>query len=161
MSLESVREFLRAKAPDITILELPASTATVAMAAAGLGVAPAQIAKTLALMVNGGALLVVTSGDARLHNQKAKAVFGGKARMMGPEEVETMTGHPPGGVCPFGLRRPLPVYCDVTLRAFDTVLPAAGSRSSAIRIDPSRMAELIQAEWVDVCQANATPSPAA
>jgi prolyl-tRNA editing enzyme YbaK/EbsC (Cys-tRNA(Pro) deacylase) len=151
MSLESVRSFFAARAPDIAIMELPASTATVAMAAAGFGVEPAQIAKTLALMVNGGALLVVTSGDARLNNQKAKATFGGKARMMTREEVETATGHPVGGVSPFGLATPLAVYCDVTLKAFDEVLPAAGSPNSAIRINPLRMAELVQANWVDVC----------
>lgn len=151
MSLDTVRVFLAEKAPDIAIQELSGSTATVAMAAAGFGVEPARIAKTLALVVNGSALLVVTGGDARLNNQKAKAVFGGKARMMTREEVEMATGHPIGGVSPFGLATPLPVYCDVTLKAFDEVLPAAGSPNSAIRINPLRMAELIQAGWVDVC----------
>src|SRR5271166_867910 len=108
MSLESVREFLARKASDIAILELSDSTATVAMAAAGFGVAPAQIAKTLALVVNGRALLVVTGGEARLNNQKAKATFGGKVRMMTRFEVETATGHPVGGVSPFGLATALP-----------------------------------------------------
>jgi prolyl-tRNA editing enzyme YbaK/EbsC (Cys-tRNA(Pro) deacylase) len=93
----------------------------------------------------------VTRGDARLNNQKAKATFGGKARMMTREEVEAATGHPVGGISPFGLSTNLPVFCDVTLRAFDEVLPAAGSPNSAIRISPLRMAELVQAEWVDVC----------
>src|SRR5579862_708872 len=130
MSLKSVREFFREKAPDIGIMELPESTATVALAAAGFGVAPAQIAKTLALMVNGNALLVVTGGEARLNNQKAKATFGGKIRMMSQDEVARLTGHPIGGVCPFGLIQPLPVYCDLTLKAFDEVLPAAGSPDS-------------------------------
>ena len=151
MNLDTVRVFLAEKAPDIAIQELSGSTATVAMAAAGFGVEPAQIAKTLALVVNGSALLVVTGGDARLNNQKAKAVFGGKARMMTREEVEMATGHPIGGVSPFGLATPLRVYCDVTLKAFGEVLPAAGSPNSAIRINPLRMAELIEADWVDVC----------
>jgi Cys-tRNA(Pro) deacylase len=151
MSLESVRAFLAERAPDITVLELPDSTATVAMAAAGFGVEPARIAKTLALQVNGGALLVVTRGDARLNNQKAKAAFGGKARMMTAAEVELATGHPIGGVSPFGLTTSVPIYCDVTLKAFDEVLSAAGSPNSAIRINPFRLAELVQGEWVDVC----------
>jgi len=71
--------------------------------------------------------------------------------MLGAEEVVTLTGHPVGGVCPFGLATPLPIYCDVSLRAFDEVLPAAGSTNSAMRINPARMAELVNAEWVDVC----------
>ncbi len=159
MSLESVRSFLAQKAPDIAILELPDSTATVAMAAAGHGVEPSQIAKTLALVVGGRSLLVVTSGDARLDNQKAKTVFGGKVRMMNTEEVERVTGHPVGGVCPFGLASPLPVYCDINLKGFDEVVPAAGSPHSAVRINPLRMAEIIQADWVDVCRSAATAAP--
>ena len=103
MSLESVRAFLATRAPDIAIVELDGSTATVALAAAGHGVAPAQIAKTLSLSVRDRNLLLVTSGEARLDNKKAKAAFGGKPRMLTPEEVVAITGHPVGGVCPFGL----------------------------------------------------------
>jgi prolyl-tRNA editing enzyme YbaK/EbsC (Cys-tRNA(Pro) deacylase) len=152
MSLESVRAFFAERAPDITVIELATSTATVAEAAAGHGVAPAQIAKTLSIRVGDQVALVVTRGDARLDNRKAKAVFGGKVRMLDLAEVETITGHPVGGVCPFGLRAPLPVYCDVSLKAFDAVVPAAGSTHSAVRIAPARMAELTGAVWVDVCQ---------
>jgi prolyl-tRNA editing enzyme YbaK/EbsC (Cys-tRNA(Pro) deacylase) len=152
MSLESVRAFLATRAPDITIVELDGSTATVALAAEGHGVAPAQIAKTLSLRVKERNLLLVTSGIARLDNKKVKAAFGGKLRMLAPEEVAAITGHPVGGVCPFGLATPLPVYCDVSLKAFDEVVPAAGSTRSALRINPQRLAELVEAEWVDVCQ---------
>ena len=152
MSLESVRAFLAMRAPDIAIVELDGSTATVALAAAGHGVEPAQIAKTLSLRVRERNLLLVTSGNARLDNKKVKAAFGGKPRMLAPEEVAAITGHPVGGVCPFGLATPLPVYCDVSLQAFDEVVPAAGSTHSAVRIAPSRMAELTAAEWIDVCE---------
>ena len=152
MSLDSVRAFLAAQAPDIAIIELETSTATVALAAEGHGVLPAQIAKTLSLRVGARNLLVVTRGDSRLDNKKAKAAFGGKPRMLNAEEVVAVTGHPVGGVCPFGLATPLPVYCDVSLQAFDEVVPAAGSTHSALRIDPQRMAALVGAEWVDVCQ---------
>ena len=152
MSVESVRRFLAEKAPDISIIELPDSTATVTLAARGHGVEPAQIAKTLSLRVGERNLLVVTRGDARLDNRKAKATFGGKVRMLGADEVVAVTGHPVGGVCPFGLATPLPVYCDVSLKAFEEVVPAAGSTHSALRISPTRMAELVEAEWVDVCQ---------
>jgi prolyl-tRNA editing enzyme YbaK/EbsC (Cys-tRNA(Pro) deacylase) len=152
MSLDSVRAFLAAKAPDIAIIELETSTATVALAAEGHGVTPAQIAKTLSLRVGDRDFLVVTRGDARLDNKKAKAAFGGKARMLSAEEVVAVTGHPIGGVCPFGLSTPLSVYCDISLKAFDEVVPAAGSTHSALRINPLRMAELVDAAWVDVCQ---------
>ncbi|MBM6594596.1 YbaK/EbsC family protein [Microvirga pudoricolor] len=152
MSLESVRAFLAENAPDIRVIETPQSSATVALAAEAHGVEPARIAKTLSLAVNGREFLVVARGDARLDNKKIKAAFGGKAKMLDPETVAALTGHPVGGVCPFGLATPLPVYCDVSLKAFDEVVPAAGSTTSAVRIDPVRMAELVGAEWVDVCQ---------
>ena len=160
MSLESVRAFLAEKAPDITIIELESSSATVALAAEGHGVTPAQIAKTLSLRVGDRNLLVVTRGDARLDNKKAKAAFGGKARMLNADEVLAVTGHPVGGVSPFGLPTGLAVYCDVSLKSFGEVVPAAGSTNSALRVDPLRMATLIGAEWVDVCLAdNARASP--
>jgi prolyl-tRNA editing enzyme YbaK/EbsC (Cys-tRNA(Pro) deacylase) len=152
MSLESVRAQLARIAPDIAIIELETSTATVALAALGHGVLPAQIAKTLSLRVGERNLLLVTRGDARLDNKKAKAAFGGKVRMLSAEEVVAVTGHPVGGVCPFGLATPLPVYCDTSLQAFAEVVPAAGSTHSALKIAPVRMAELVGAEWVDVCQ---------
>ena len=90
-----------------------------------------------------------------MDNRKVKALFGGKPKMLGLDEVAEITGHEVGGVCPFGLKTPLPVYCDVSLKAFDEVVPAAGSINSAVRIAPTRMAELVGAEWVDVCQAPA------
>jgi prolyl-tRNA editing enzyme YbaK/EbsC (Cys-tRNA(Pro) deacylase) len=152
MSIESVRAFLAVHAPDINIIELGESTATVTLAAQGHGVAPGQIAKTLSLRCGERVFLVVARGDARLDNRKAKVAFGGKVSMLGPDEVLALTGHPVGGVCPFGLATPLDVYCDVSLKAFDEVVPAAGSTHSALRISPIRMAELAKAEWVDVCQ---------
>lgn len=152
MSLESVRAFFAAKAPDIGVIVLETSTATVELAAEGHGVEPARIAKTLSLKVSDRSFLVVARGDARLDNKKAKAAFGGKVRMLGAEEAVEATGHPIGGVCPFGLANPLPVYCDISLKAFDEVLPAAGAVNAAVRIAPERMAELVDAQWVDVCQ---------
>ena len=156
MSIESVRAFLADKAPDVAIVETEDSSATVALAAAAHGVEPGQIAKTLSLRIGERVVLVVTRGDARLDNKKAKATFGAKPRMLGAEEVEALTGHPVGGVCPFGLATPLAVYCDLSLRDFDEVVPAAGSTNSALRIEPKRMAQLVAAEWVDVCCAPLT-----
>ena len=152
MSLQSVREFFAEHAPDITIIELEQSTATVAQAAAAHQVEPGQIAKTLSLKIKDKAILVVAKGDARLDNKKLKETFGAKARMLSSDEVVILTGHPVGGVCPFGLENPLDVYCDASLQQYEEVLPAAGGTHSAVRISPQRMASLTAATWVDVCQ---------
>jgi prolyl-tRNA editing enzyme YbaK/EbsC (Cys-tRNA(Pro) deacylase) len=157
MSLESVRAFFAEKAPDISVLESPLSSATVALAAQAYGVTPSRIAKTLSLRIGERVVLIVTSGTSRLDNKKLKAMFGAKPKMLGLEEVAEITGHEVGGVCPFGLKAPLPIYCDISLKAFDVVVPAAGSTHSAVRIEPSRLAELAGAEWVDVCSEQPTP----
>ena len=154
MSQQSVRAFLAEHAPDIEILETPTSTATVALAATAHGVAPGQIAKTLSLWLKGEPILVVMSGDARLDNRKYKDRFGAKAKMLDAAEVLEATSHPVGGVCPFGLPRALRVYADVSLRAYDVVVPAAGDTHNALRIAPERLARLAGAEWIDVSLAS-------
>ena len=151
MSEASVRAWFAANAPDIAIIDQGVSTATVLEAAQALGVEPARIAKTLSLRVGDTVVLVCARGDARLHNAKAKAALGAKPRMLGADEVEAITGHPVGGVCPFGLAAPLPVYCDVSLQAFATVFPAAGSRTSSVELTPARLAQLTDAKWIDIC----------
>ena len=152
MSLESVRAWLGAHAPDLPIIEAQASTATVLAAAETLGVVPGQIAKTLALRIGERVVLLVARGDARLDNQKTKAAFGARPRMLDADETLAVTGHPVGGVCPFGLAKPLPIYCDVSLQAFDLVYPAAGSLNSSVRVAPERLAALVGAVWIDICR---------
>lgn len=154
MSLESVRAFLTAHAPEIEILEATTSTATVALAAAAHGIEPDRIAKTLSLRLNGAPILIVMSGESRLDNRKFKDRFGAKAKMLDAAEVLEATSHPVGGVCPFGLPTQLRVYADRSLGRFDVVVPAAGSAHTALRIAPERLVELTEAEWVDVAQAS-------
>lgn len=152
MSIESVRDFFNACGADIAIIELETSTATVDLAAAAHGVEPGRIAKTLAFRLAEQVILVLARGDARIDNRKFREAFG-KGRMLPAAEVETLTGHPVGGVCPFGLATALPVYLDISLKDFDEVLPAAGGIHTAVRLAPQRILELVEGRWVDVCQA--------
>lgn len=75
MSLESVKVWVAAHAPELRLIEAHGSTATVADAAETLGVEPGRIAKTIALTVGGRNLLLVTRGDARLDNLKCKSTL--------------------------------------------------------------------------------------
>ena len=152
MSLESVREWLAANAPDLDLIIVEESTATVDTAARALGVEPARIAKTLAVRAGDHVFLLVARGDARLDNSKCKAEFGARPRMLGAEETLALTGHPVGGVCPFGLANPLPVYLDVSLQPFDQVFPAAGSLNTSVRVTPERLFDLVGSRWVDLCR---------
>jgi prolyl-tRNA editing enzyme YbaK/EbsC (Cys-tRNA(Pro) deacylase) len=152
MSAESVRAWLAEHAPDLPIIEVAGSTATVATAAEALGVEPGRIAKTLAVRAGEHLFLLVTRGDARLDNRKCKDEFGARPRMLGAEETLEVTGHPVGGVCPFGLKSPLPVYIDVSLRAFDLVYPAGGSLNTSVKVPTERLFALVGERWVDLCR---------
>lgn len=119
MTIAAVRKFVISRNLELPIIELEANTATVALAAKAHGVEPGRIAKTLAFRLGDGrVVLVVAAGDVRVSHSKFKAVFG-KGKMLNTEDVVALTGHPVGGVCPFGLVEPLPVYLDASLKAYD------------------------------------------
>jgi prolyl-tRNA editing enzyme YbaK/EbsC (Cys-tRNA(Pro) deacylase) len=160
MSLESVRGWLAANASDLRLIEVSESTATVDTAAKALGVEPGRIAKTLAVRAGEQLFLVVARGNARLDNRKCKDEFGARPRMLGPEETLETTGHPVGGVCPFGLKAPMPIYLDVSLKAFDVVYPAGGSRNTSVEIPVERLFDLVAERWVDLCRLPEEPSGA-
>ena len=152
MSLESVKAWLKSHAPDLRLIEVADSTATVETAAKALGVEPGRIAKTLAVRAGDHLFLLVARGDARLDNRKCKDEFGARPRMLNAEEAFELTGHPVGGVCPFGLKSPLPVYLDVSLRSFDLVYPAGGSLNTSVEVPTERLFQLVGKRWVDLCR---------
>ncbi len=152
MIAPKVAAWLAEHAPEARIIDQAASTATVAEAAATLGVEPGRIAKTLAFRVGDVAMLLVARGDARLDNVKCKAALGGRPRMLDAETTEALTGYALGGVCPFALATLLPVLADRSLLAYPTVFPAAGSRTTSVEFAPERLAALVGARWVDICR---------
>ena len=153
MAIEKVKAYFRALGMEERVQELPASSATVALAAEALHCAPERIAKTLSFLVDGQPILIVAAGDARIDNSKYKAQFSAKAKMIPAEEAEALVGHAVGGVCPFAVNEGVTVYLDRSLQRFETVYPACGSANSAIELT---IAELERYSgfraWVDVCK---------
>ncbi len=153
MAIEKVREYFKAYGMDHRILEFPVSSATVELAAEALHCEPCRIAKTLSFLVDGLPVLIVAAGDARIDNAKYKKQFGTKAKMLSPQEAETMIGHAVGGVCPFAVKEQVSVYLDQSLRRFETVFPACGSSNSAIELTIGELEQYSScAAWVDVCK---------
>ncbi len=153
MAIEKVKAYFKEHEMEEKVQELDMSSATVELAAAALNCEPQRIAKTLSFMVDGHAVLVVTAGDARIDNSKYKAQFGAKAKMLSPEEAETLVGHAVGGVCPFAVNEGVDIYLDVSLKRFDTVFPACGSSNSAIELTIAELEEYSgYISWVDVCK---------
>ena len=153
MSIETGRAYLRARGYEDRIQEFSVSSATVELAAQAVGCEPARIAKTLSFAVDGGCVLIVCAGDAKIDNTKFKAQFHTKATMLTPEQVLDFTGHAVGGVCPFVVKEGVRVYLDESLRRFETVFPACGSSNSAIELTIPELEEYSKFdEWVDVCK---------
>ena len=153
MSIERVKAFFKQSGMEERVLEFEVSSATVEPAAAALGCEPQRIAKTLSFMQGEGAVLICAAGDAKVDNHKYKERFGTKAKMLSFEEVEQMTGHAVGGVCPFAVKEGVPVYLDVSLKRFETVYPACGSANSAIELSIPELEKYSGYEaWVDVCK---------
>lgn len=153
MAIERVKAYFWQHGMEERIQEFDVSSATVELAATALHCDPQRIAKTLSFMVDGHAVLVVAAGDAKIDNSKYKAQFGTKAKMLSPQEVETLVGHAVGGVCPFAVNEDVEVYLDVSLKRFQTVFPACGSSNSAIELTiPELERHSGYAGWIDVCK---------
>ena len=154
MSIEKVREYLKKYGKENDILEFSESSATVELAAKAAGVIPARIVKTLSFKSDDGCILVCAAGDTKIDNKKFKDFFSIKAKMLTPEEVVEFTGHAIGGVCPFGIENPqVNVFCDDSIKRFETVFPAAGSSNSAIELSPDELYRISNSKfWIDVCK---------
>ena len=153
MAIERVKTYFKQYGMEENIREFHVSSATVELAAAALSCEPARIAKTLSFMVNGHAILIVAAGDMKIDNHKYKGQFGTKAKMLTPEEAETLVGHAVGGVCPFAVNEGVEVYLDASLKRFETVFPACGSSNSAIGLTiPELEKYAVPVQWVDVCK---------
>lgn len=153
MSIEKVKEYFKQYGMEDRVREFEVSSATVELAAQALNCEPCRIAKTLSFLVDGRAVLIVAAGDAKIDNPKYKAQFGTKAKMLAPDQVESMVGHAVGGVCPFGINEGVTVYLDESLRRFETVFPACGSGNSAIELTIGELERCSgYTAWLDVCK---------
>ena len=153
MSIERVRAYFRERNMEDRVQEFEVSSATVELAAQALNVKGQRIAKTLSFHVDDHVVLIVAAGDAKIDNRTYKHRFGEKAHLIAFDEVEALTGHAPGGVCPFALKPGVRVFLDESLKRFDSVWPAAGADHTAVFLKLNELEALAQPEsWVDVCK---------
>lgn len=153
MAIEAVKEYFSHYGIADRIQEFDVSSATVELAAQALGCEPCRIAKTLSFLVDGHAILIVAAGDARIDNPKFKAQFKAKAKMLTPDQTETLVGHAVGGICPFGINDDVTVYLDDSIKRFSSVFPACGSSNSAIELTIPELEKYSgYAAWIDVCK---------
>jgi len=153
MSLEAVKKYFAEHKMDHRIMVLESSTATVEEAANAHGVDSDQIGKTLSFKLCNNPILIVVAGKSKIDNQKYKRHFSKKAKMLNQNEALEYTGHALGGVCPFGLKKPIDVYLDVSLKKNLEIIPAAGDPYSSIRLTIEELEKFSNyKDWVDVCK---------
>lgn len=155
MSWESVKKHFDDHNIPNEIILLKESSATVELAAKALGREPGEIAKSLALRLKDGRIIiVVVCGTARIDNRKFKETFQCKAQMLSHDETLVLTGHPVGGVCPFALPDSITVYLDESLKRYEVVYPAAGTANSAVRFTIGELVAATKGSWVSITQTN-------
>lgn len=151
MAIEKVREYLKRYDLDKKIIELESSSATVSEAAMALNTEEGQIAKTLSFRIDADPILIVTKGDAKIDNKKYKEAFHHKASMIPYDEVESLIGHAPGGVCPFSINEGVKVYLDESLKQYEKIFPAAGNSNSAVELTIEELERSSNyTSWIDV-----------
>ena len=151
MTIEQIKDYLKECGLLDRVYEFDVSSATVELAAQALGCEPCLIAKTMSFLVDGHPVLVVLAGDARVDNAKFKATFHSKAKMLSHEQVAELTGFPVGGVCPFLAPEGTDVYLDESLKRFEVVYPAAGTRNSAVKVTIAELERAAKPKgWVNV-----------
>lgn len=153
MSLTRTKEHLQKYGLEDRIMEFSVSSATVEEAAKALNCKEEEIAKTLSFIVEDKPILIVAAGDAKVDNKKFKAEFHTKAKMIPFELVEELIGHAVGGVCPFGVNENVDVYLDDSLKKLEIMYPAAGTSSSAVKLNMSELETASEyKKWIDVCK---------
>ena len=151
-NIDRVKKQLRAHNLENRYIELPASTATVALAAQAIGCEEGLIAKTLSFNTKNGPIVIVAMGTARIDNKKFKEYFKEKASFLKGEEVQNLIGHPIGGVCPFGLKEGVKIYLDESLKKYDYTYPAAGAANNAVKLSVEELGFVTGGVWIDVCK---------
>ena len=151
MSVETVKEYLKEHNLLESYIEFPGSSATVALAAEQLGCEPDRIAKSLAIKLKSGRLLVVVvSGESKLDNSKFKKLFKETSHFCPPDLLPELFGHPMGGVCPFALKDGVEIFLDESLKKYDIVYPAAGTANNAVKVSTDDLQQILNAKWIAV-----------
>ncbi len=153
MSLENAKKHLQRCGLENKIMEFSVSSATVEEAAKAIHCKEEEIAKTLSFLVDDKPILIVVAGDSKIDNSKYKSEFHTKAKMIPFDQVEELTGHKVGGVCPFGANEDVAIYLDESLKRFEVIYPACGSSNSAVKLSLEELEKVSNyKKWIDVCK---------
>lgn len=111
-----------------------------------------QVFKTLVLCGDrSGHFVCVVPGGDEVDLKKAAKVSGNKKCDLIPmKELLPLTGYVRGGCSPVGMKKPFPVFFDVSARNFDYIYVSAGVRGLQLKINPLDLASYVRAQFADL-----------
>ena len=143
-SARRVQQAIAAAGFDFQVREFPASTRTSDEAAAAIGCAVAQIAKSLVFRAkdSGRPVLVMASGANRVDEKAVGRLLGEKLVRADADFVRSATGFAIGGVPPVGHRETPAAFIDADLMGLTEIWAAAGTPNAVFRLTPSELLAL-------------------
>ena len=147
-----IQQLLAEAHVDSKVVEFEQPTRTSAEAAAAIGCSVAEIAKSVVFRARDSdrAVIVVTSGDNRVSEDKVAKLVGEALAPARADFVRAATGYVIGGVAPFGHAGPVRLLLDADLLRFRTVWAAAGTPFAVFPLAPADLARITLATWSDI-----------
>ncbi len=147
-----VQETLAALGLSPQVMELPRSTRTAEEAAAAVGCALGQIAKSLVFkgVHSQKPILVVASGANRVNETRMAALVGEPIEKADAEFVRACTGYAIGGVPPAGHRQRLETFIDEDLLQYTEIWAAGGTPNALVRLSPAELVRITEGRVVRI-----------
>jgi len=150
-SVERVKKVLGELGVATQFKELPHSTRTAVEAAAAVNSSVSQIVKSLVFQTSKKEpVLILTSGSNQVDESLVSKRIGERIKFADADFVRQRTGFAIGGVSPFGLAEPIPIYLDRDLLDHPLIWAAAGSSHAVFSIKPADLLGTTGAEVIDV-----------
>ena len=140
---------------DAAIMPMAMHTATVADAAAALGVDSSRILKSLVFMADDQALLVINNDTARVDRKKLAAYLGmnrKRVKFATAAQALATTGYVVGSMPPFGHRQPLRTLVDAAAAQLEEAYGGGGDVDAMMRLSMGELLAVTQAEVADVSE---------
>jgi prolyl-tRNA editing enzyme YbaK/EbsC (Cys-tRNA(Pro) deacylase) len=136
----------------LQVIELPDSTRTAEEAAAAVGCAVGQIAKSLIIRRSSSDLpvLVIASGNHRVDLPFLSERLDDTLEMADADFVRQATGYAIGGVPPVGHTQSIETYIDEQLFDYVEIWAAAGTPRAVFSLTPEQLQEVTQGQRIPV-----------
>lgn len=123
-------------------------------AASALGVEPAQVFKSLMILIDSKPACAIAPSDGEVSMKRVAAALGAKsATMMRPGDAERLTGYKVGGISPFGQMKRVPVVIDETALLWDAIFINGGQRGLQVFLAGDDAARVLDAAVADISAA--------